>query len=175
MAVDAQRRNFLRAQPLQRTAPRPPWSVSEAVFTTLCERCTQCSQACPQHIIKTGDGGFPEIDFHTGECTFCARCVQACPSAALQADINQPPWQISLTIASHCLGLNQVFCGICREQCPHAALRLQRLSAGRTQVLIDAARCTGCGACVGPCPVAAVQLTTTAMPAASPADEETSV
>jgi ferredoxin-type protein NapF len=138
------------------TVVRPPWSLAESVFTDRCTRCGDCATACPEALIVRGDGGFPVVDFSRGECTFCGACADACHAQAFDAR-DTAPWSLTLTIADTCLAQRGVHCELCRDACPAGALRF-RPRAPVPLPELDATRCTGCGACVAPCPVTAIAL-----------------
>lgn len=157
MSETLSRRNFLRGRV---AAPgsqlRPPGALPEAAFTEVCSRCGDCARACPTHIIEQGDGGYPTIDFALGECTFCTDCITACQPKALQRTGDSPPWPWRAHIGDACLAKRQVECRICGEQCGENAIRFQPLLGGVSQPLLASDRCTGCGACVAPCPAQAI-------------------
>jgi ferredoxin-type protein NapF len=153
------RRNFLRGKVARHDAePRPPWAIAEAEFAERCTRCGDCARACPTRIIRQGDGGYPMVDFTRGECTFCGDCVTACPAKVLDREAAQAPWQLHAAIAETCLARRRVECRICGEQCGEDAIRFQPQPGGIALPLLDVARCTGCGACVAPCPVNAIGM-----------------
>ncbi len=148
-----QRRQFLRG----RSTPepiRPPWSKEEKQFITQCQRCNQCIVDCPQKIIVTGDGGFPEVNFMLGECDFCQQCLTACSYQAFDKSL-KPPWKLSLKITSHCLITKKVSCFTCMEQCPKAVFQIP---IGQFILQANDTLCSGCGACIAPCPTHAIQL-----------------
>ncbi|HNN09095.1 MAG: ferredoxin-type protein NapF [Rhodocyclaceae bacterium] len=154
---EASRRNFLRGRVAAHKAQqRPPWAVAEATFTDLCSRCGDCARACPTRIIRQGDGGYPTIDFAAGECTFCGECVAACQTGALKRSAELAPWHLRATIGDTCIARKGVECRICGEQCGEAAIRFIPQMGGIALPQFDPDRCTGCGACVGPCPVQAI-------------------
>ena len=135
---------------------RPPWSLLEMDFVEACSRCGDCLSVCPEKILRKGRGGFPEVDFSLGECTFCGDCTKVCKTGAL--DTGREPWLLKAQIASSCLALKQVACRNCGEACPTGAIHF-RLAAGMVaRPEITTTACTGCGACVSPCPVAAVTI-----------------
>ncbi|MEO5365247.1 MAG: ferredoxin-type protein NapF [Magnetococcus sp. WYHC-3] len=137
---------------------RPPWAADEADFVERCTGSGHCRAACPRSLLVRGDGGFPVVDFSRGECDFCGRCVAACASGALKAS-QSPPWMLRPEFSSRCLPRQGVVCQVCRDQCATGALRFTpRLGQRAAHPEVDTARCTGCGACVAPCPAGAVTL-----------------
>lgn len=71
-----------------------------------------------------------------------------------------PPSGLPLaTIAAHCLAETGAYCRTCGDACPEAAIRFLLQPRGRARADVDDARCTGCGDCLPPCPVDAIQLT----------------
>ncbi len=136
-------------------AVRPPWAVPEPDFSARCTRCDACVHACPEQVLVRGGDGLPRFDAQLGECTFCGDCVQACESAALDASIS-PPWELGARVGDGCLSARGVVCASCREACPETAIHVA--PGARGPAVIDAERCTGCGACVGICPAGAIAL-----------------
>lgn len=157
MTVSINRFQFLRGDFSGQRAPmRPPWSQPESRFTALCTRCHACEDACPEGVLVTGRGGFPEVNFQKGECTFCERCVQVCETPALQhAD---QPWRWRAEIGRSCLAMQAVVCRTCAEQCEVGAIRFRPVIGGGAVPMLSINNCTGCGACVAPCPAGAVQM-----------------
>ena len=102
--------------------------------------------------------GYPEVDFKRGECTFCGACAAACKEGALQRTEGSPPWTIRAQIAEDCLARRGVECRICSDHCAATAIRFSPRLGGPPVAEIEAASCTGCGACVAPCPVTAIRL-----------------
>lgn len=139
---------------------RPPWSV--ASFTALCDGCGRCLPVCPTGILVAGAGGRPGVDFRRGACTFCAACVQACPTGALrrvEADgTARAPWLATAGISVNCLSVQGTACRICETQCEAGAIRFRPVMGGRALPIIEADRCSGCGACVAPCPAHAIEV-----------------
>lgn len=156
--VDLSRRGFLRGRSRPKAQIRPPWALPASDFADRCTRCNDCLRACPQGILVAGDGGYPTVDFSRGECTFCGDCVTACQTLALQQKTGMAAWQIRATIGEGCVARKSVECRICGEQCGESAIRFVPQAGGIAQPQLDASRCTGCGACVGPCPVAAITV-----------------
>jgi ferredoxin-type protein NapF len=150
-----QRRWLLRGGGPTPQPVRPPWARER--FTNLCVRCQRCAAACPERIIVQGDGGFPELDFGRGECTFCGDCADACPEPVFdKAQVE--PWRARAVIADTCLTVRGVVCRSCRDACPADAVQFDFAPGRAARARIEADRCTGCGACVAPCPVGAVRV-----------------
>jgi len=161
-AVDRNRRAFLRGRIAREGTPRPlrpPWA--REAFESACTRCGACLAACPEGILHPGDGGFPEVDFRrgTGECTFCAACAASCPEPAFVAAPAGAPWHATARIQETCLALRGVHCQSCGDACGESAITFRPTLGGAPRPAVDAASCTGCGACVGACPVDALVVT----------------
>lgn len=167
--IDPRRRALLRGRIVDVTAPhapavqRPPWALHEEAFTARCVRCHACVDACPRHVIRAGDGGFPAMEFFRQGCDFCAgepACEGACEPQALNRAARQqawPDWKIA--VSDQCLARRQVECRSCGDACDARAIRFKPAPGGIAQMQLDRAACTGCGECVGVCPVGAVRMT----------------
>ena len=156
--VDLSRRGFFRGRPRPRGEMRPPWALLEADFIDRCTRCNDCLKVCPTHILVVGDGGYPTVDFSVGECTFCGDCVSACQPKALRRDPEQVPWASKASIGEDCLPRQGVECRVCGDFCDARAIRFPPRLGGSPLPEIDPEKCTGCGACVAPCPVTAISV-----------------
>lgn len=156
-AFSPTRRAFLRGRSRVELPLRPPWALEEPAFLVACNGCGDCVTACPEHVLARGEGGYPIFDPSLGECLFCEACVTACEPGALDAAKHDPPWRLKAMVAPSCLAKNGVTCFSCRDACGEMAI-LFRPARGGAVPEIDTARCTGCGACVNPCPVSAISL-----------------
>jgi ferredoxin-type protein NapF len=136
-------------------ALRPPWAIDPHLFADRCTRCDDCVRACPEQVLVRDGDGLPRFEPERGECTFCGDCASACASGALLASVS-PPWELHARVADGCLPGRGVVCASCREACPESAIHVP--PGGRGPAMVDAERCTGCGACVGICPVGAIAL-----------------
>ncbi len=138
---------------------RPPWSLGEAAFLARCTGCGDCIDACPESILVPWRRT-PVVDFRQGECTFCGDCARACGEGVFRAPESGPPWSLRAVIGSHCLSLHGVECRLCADQCETRALRFRPAPGGVARIEIDPSLCTGCGACVAPCPEQAIEMRT---------------
>ncbi|MDX7716156.1 ferredoxin-type protein NapF [Aeromonas caviae] len=134
-----------------------PWSVSWDEFVAGCTRCGDCLAACPEQILIKGDGGFPTVDFHRGECTFCTECVSACQAPVFRPT-TQTPWEYVAHIEVGCLATAQVFCQRCQDSCEQQAIRFSPRLGRVPTPGIHAESCNGCGACVADCPVGSISI-----------------
>lgn len=148
-SINQGRRNLFSRR--KSNVQRPPWVNPDIEFTDICTRCDKCIKACETQIIKRGDGGFPEIRFSEAECTFCQQCVTACEEPIF--DLQQAaPWQISASIKDNCLTNSGVWCQSCKDACDERAISFVMAVGQVPKPAIDTNACTGCGACVSPCP-----------------------
>ena len=155
--MEASRRRFFGARSSPDGALRPPWSLGEDAFVARCTRCDACLRACPTALLQRGAGGFPVADFSRAACTLCGECVTACRDGALTRSAGQPAWRHTLTILSSCLPKQRVECRVCGEACAEGAIIFRPRPGGVAEPQFDAQRCTGCGACIAPCPVGALR------------------
>ncbi|WP_371227304.1 ferredoxin-type protein NapF [Roseovarius sp. 2305UL8-3] len=155
MVERSTRRAFLRGRFQDTNEIRPPGAAPWQSFLDTCTRCSDCANACPEQIITLDTDGLPVVDPRLGACTFCGACTEACPTKALTAG---QPWLWHAAIASTCLSMNGVQCRACEDYCDDRAIRFRLALAGKASPEIDLEACTGCGACVAPCPVNAVTL-----------------
>jgi ferredoxin-type protein NapF len=135
---------------------RPPWSTEKTVRAT-CTSCGECIAACPEAILMKGPAGTPVVNFMSGECTFCAACADACPEAVF-GDTGATPWTIVAEIDSSCLLENGVSCRTCTDVCEPNALHFDLKCGAFGAIHVDVGACSGCGACLGICPVGAIKI-----------------
>ena len=158
MTIDLPRRRLLSLRPTKELPIRPPWSVEEPLFIARCQRCNACVESCPTQLLKQGDGGYPEAFFNGAECTFCEVCVNVCFYSALLRESNSTPWQITANVTDQCLTKQHIDCRLCADACEPEAIHFQLVAKTVAQVRIDSSFCSGCGACVSYCPVAAITM-----------------
>ena len=156
-------RGRVRQQSVQ-AALRPPWAAVEESFLQVCARCDGCIRVCPERLIKRGEGGFPEVDFSLAHCSFCGDCVAACEAKALHKmdaqGMERRPWGLWPQIGADCLLQKQVTCRTCGDFCSASVIHFDLVPGhgGIPQMQLDVVACTGCGACVAPCPTQAIKL-----------------
>jgi len=119
-----------------------------------CIGCDSCLESCPQNGLARGADG---LEFLHGECTFCGACAEACPTGALTRE-EARPWTAKAEIGAKCLALGGVHCRSCGDACPTSAIRFAPRADGRFLPALSLDPCTGCGACVGVCPVGAIDV-----------------
>ena len=153
------RRQFLRGDLSGRNAPlRPPWALEEERFLEVCTRCGDCAKACPQKILVI-ERGYPRVNFFEGECDFCAECVKACKPRALRREgEDSPPWRLAPLIASSCIAQQNIICRSCGDACEAGAIRFSHRPGCVPRPEVEGDKCTGCGACVAPCPAKAIAV-----------------
>jgi len=63
-----------------------------------------------------------------------------------------------IVIDNDCLARAGITCMACRDACPEAAIAMRPRIGGPFLPVLDEDICTGCGACVAPCPGQAISL-----------------
>jgi ferredoxin-type protein NapG len=138
---------------------RPPGAlVGEDAFSTACDRCRLCSEACPYGVIlhegvaSDKDEGLPYLDVEKNPCHWCPTmdCLNACPTGALAyGDDGEvaPIAKVSLNETT-CLNSSGILCDTCSYRCPQD-VRAIRIINRAPQLDLDA--CVGCGLCVFHC------------------------
>lgn len=135
---------------------RPPWST-EARVRENCTSCGDCLSACPEGILIAGRAGTPFVQLNGGYCSFCGKCADACVEGVF-ADRSEAPWALVAQIEIGCLLHQGVSCQSCTDACDDEAIRLDYRAGHVGAIEINAAACTGCGACIGVCPTRAISL-----------------
>jgi len=152
---DANKRNLFRPKKTISTDNLLPWINDAKQFLDNCTQCGDCLATCPESIIVKGDGGFPTINFELGECDFCGQCANVCKEPIF-TPTTEIPWGKKAKIETTCLANQSIYCRSCAESCETQALTFQ---IGISAVpKIDNDLCTGCGACVAPCPANAIDV-----------------
>jgi len=162
-SVSVSRRAFLRGTvrpSRQEPKPvRPPWTDQDRV-AALCTGCGDCLRACPEEVLVPDADGFPVLDprLGTGACSFCGACAEACPVSVFDV-ARIPPWSVTVVLdPGLCLAHAGVHCESCRDNCEAGAISFAPRIGGPPRPEVHPDRCTGCGACVGGCPGAALDL-----------------
>lgn len=164
-SFDRSRRAFLfgaDAETQVDTAFRPPWALRD-VFADLCTGCGDCISACPEGIVTLDAAQRAVVDFRRGSglCSFCGACAEICPEPVFVAPALRaatPPWDLRVTIGADCLTQDGVMCQTCKDACGDGAIRFVYAAGRIPEPKVDLDRCTGCGACVAPCPAAAIEI-----------------
>lgn len=150
-----ERRAFLKGRFHDEAFLRPPGALELAAFVETCTRCGDCAANCPQAIITADDDGFPKVDITARGCTFCGACADACAPEAIQPALQ---WAYRADVSDTCLSVQGITCRTCEDHCDESAIRFRLMAGGRSAPSIDPETCTGCGACVAPCPSDAITV-----------------
>ena len=137
---------------------RPPGALAEEDFTSLCLRCHQCIDICPEKALSsahlTQGWSVTATPILSGACTLCMKCTQQCPSGALsKIDAKDARMGTAIIIEKECVG-----CDRCIKPCPTGAISKV---PGKRLVQVDAAKCTGCMTCIKHCPVNPIAIKVT--------------
>ncbi|UVE18976.1 ferredoxin-type protein NapF [Pseudomonas sp. LS44] len=135
---------------------RPPWTASD--LSERCTRCNACLDACPEQVLIVGDGGFPQLDLSQAGCSLCGDCVAVCEAGVF--DLARVAFTWHAQIEEHCLALAGIHCRSCEDACDAQAIRFRPQLGGPSRPQLDPLACTGCGACLAPCPNQAIVLIT---------------
>ncbi len=152
MAEGVSRRGFLTARPAPAFRPAPPGASTVSVAA--CTGCGDCVGVCPPQILGIVQGRVA-IDFAQGECSFCNACAEACAEPVF---IAAPAMAHRAVISDRCLAQRGTTCMSCRDACPENAIRFLPRMGGPFLPQLSAETCTGCGACIAPCPADAIAM-----------------
>ncbi len=162
-----------------RTRPmRPPGALPEDEFLSVCIRCRQCADACPNQCITaytpesgrrfsmtpgSAEEGTPVIFPRAQACNLCQKspgdkllCTDACPTGALQVikkEAEEIKQKVQMGVAevdtNLCWSYNGSSCGVCVKACPFEG---KALRAGQLETpIMDPEFCVGCGLCERSC------------------------
>lgn len=154
MGAMTTRRGLFLGRQAERRRVLPPGVTLESL--TACTGCGRCVEKCPTQIIALLDER-PSLDFSGGECTFCGDCSRACPEPVFVVEGATRLAHV-VAIDGSCLARNNVACQSCRDACPQQAIRFRPRTGGPFLPEVDVDSCSGCGACIGVCPVGAIGL-----------------
>jgi len=161
---------FLYAKP----APffRPPASLNEKLFNTLCVRCGNCIKACPGNILTQHQQAHNPIAWMTPELTFqnkgycledCTLCGEVCPTGSISPFTLEAKKQ--LYIGSIKIGLEKCLltelkeCDRCKTVCAYQAIKIVPTDAPfLSKPVVDLQKCVGCGACAAVCPAETIHM-----------------
>ncbi len=157
---------------------RPPGSLPEEEFLTLCQRCGLCMKACPTNVInptlgEAGLAGFwtPHLVMGHGYCEYtCTLCGSVCPTGAIREITAKEKIERPIKIGSAYLDRGRCLpwsgnapCIVCEEHCPTSpkAIYLRQdvvIGPDGQQMevqlpIVDLQKCIGCGICEHKCPV----------------------
>ncbi|MDB4582006.1 4Fe-4S binding protein [Draconibacterium sp.] len=151
---------------------RPPASLPDRLFNTLCVRCGNCIKACPTNIITHYSGKESLTAWMTPEVTFknggyckqdCNLCGTVCPSGSISPftiPAKQTLFMASVEIGlDKCLLTQQTECDRCKAVCSYSAIEIvQTDSFLIMKPVVDFLKCVGCGACAVVCPADTIKM-----------------
>jgi len=157
---------------------RPPGSLPEKDFLTLCQRCGLCMKVCPTNVInptlaEAGMAGFwtPHLIMIQGYCEYtCTLCGGVCPTGAIREFSVKEKIERPIVIGSAYVDRGRCLpwsgngpCIVCEEHCPTSPKAIyfrKEIVTGpdgkRASVqlpYVDLKKCVGCGICEYKCPV----------------------
>lgn len=157
---------------------RPPGSLPEKAFLSLCQRCGLCMKACPTNVINPaltegGLAGFwtPNLIMTQGYCEFtCTLCGSVCPTGAIRDITVKEKVETPISIGSAYFDRGRCLpwsgngpCIVCEEHCPTSPKAIYFYEGtvngpDNTKVRVklpqvDLKRCVGCGICENKCVV----------------------
>ena len=140
----------------------PPGAQSVQQLSARCTGCQLCVSACPNQVLRGTDHGSgmlqPTMAFERGYCRVnCVTCAEVCPAGAIRPIT--PAQKSSMQIGRAVINLDRcitvtdkVTCTACAKICPPRVINLVGPEDAPKKPVVDAERCTGCGACEYVCP-----------------------
>ena len=157
---------------------RPPGSLPEKDFLTLCQRCGLCMKVCPTNVInptlaEAGMAGFwtPHLIMIQGYCEYtCTLCGGVCPTGAIREFSVKEKIERPIVIGSAYVDRGRCLpwsgngpCIVCEELCPTSPkaiyFRKETMTGPDIKKIpvqlpyVDLKKCVGCGICEYKCPV----------------------
>jgi ferredoxin-type protein NapF len=160
---------MIKANPLQSESGmknnrliRPPGSLPEEEFVSVCTGCGECLKVCPNNalqstLLEAGLAGLytPRLVPRIGYCEeFCNFCGRICPTEAIRPLPVEEKRLLQMGIAhidkTRCIAWDtDKICLVCNEQCSYHAI----IGDDKKRPIIKEEKCTGCGICENKCPV----------------------
>ena len=149
-------------EPERAVAVVPPGAQSVQQLSARCTGCQLCVSACPNQVLRGTDHGSgmlqPTMAFERGYCRVnCVTCAEVCPAGAIRPIT--PAQKSSMQIGRAVINLDRcitvtdkVTCTACAKICPPRVINLVGPEDVPKKPVVDAERCTGCGACEYVCP-----------------------
>lgn len=130
---------------------RPPGAVDERLFLDRCTQCGDCVEACPYEAIRELPSDHTPVLFPSDSpCRLCEDfpCIQACETEALVPVEGLEAVNMGVAMVSPRACTADQGCNACVSKCPMEAICMDFSSLG---LVINQARCVGCGICVQVC------------------------
>jgi ferredoxin-type protein NapF len=160
---------MIKANPLQSESGlinnrliRPPGSLPEEKFVSVCTGCGECLKVCPNNalqstLLEAGLAGLytPRLVPRIGYCEeFCNFCGRICPTQAIKMVSLEEKRLIQMGIAhinkTRCIAWDtEKICLVCNEQCSYHAI----VGDEKKRPIVKEEKCTGCGICENKCPM----------------------
>jgi ferredoxin-type protein NapF len=141
---------------------RPPGSLPEEKFVSVCTGCGECLKVCPNNalqstLLEAGLAGLytPRLVPRIGYCEeFCNFCGRICPTEAIRPLQIEEKRLLQMGVAhinkTRCIAWDtEKICLVCNEQCSYRAI----VGDEKKRPIIKEEKCTGCGICENKCPV----------------------
>ena len=149
---------------------KPPASLHEPLFSTVCIRCGSCIKACPGKILFHDTSGWlswmtPELTFENGGYCHedCNLCGTVCPSGSISPfsiEAKKNLYIATVEIESEqCLLTRQKECDRCKAVCKYNAIEIRSFENSIIMAPeVNLSKCVGCGACSLICPAECIQM-----------------